>query len=58
MADNQRPERRGVPLVNAEYLDQPPHSELHVIDADHFIREEAQANTQRWVNAWWVSRHR
>jgi pimeloyl-ACP methyl ester carboxylesterase len=42
-----------VPLVNAEYLDQRlPHSQLHVIDAGHFIWEEAADEYAAVVSAW------
>jgi pimeloyl-ACP methyl ester carboxylesterase len=44
-----------VPLVNAEYLDQRlPHSELHVIDAGHFIWEDAADEYAAFVTAWWA----
>ena len=44
-----------VPLVNAEYLDQRlPHSQLHVIDAGHFIWEDAADEYAAVVSAWWT----
>jgi pimeloyl-ACP methyl ester carboxylesterase len=44
-----------VPLVNAEYLDQRlPHSQLHVIDAGHFIWEDAADEYAAVVRAWWA----
>ena len=44
-----------VPLVNAEYLDERlPHSELRVIDAGHFIWEDAADEYAEVVNAWWA----
>lgn len=44
-----------VPLVNAEYLhDRLPHSELRVIDAGHFIWEDAADEYATLVNAWWA----
>jgi pimeloyl-ACP methyl ester carboxylesterase len=44
-----------VPLVNAEYLDQRlPHSELRLIDAGHFIWEDAADEYADLVNAWWA----
>jgi len=43
-----------VPPVNAEYLHQRlPHSELHVIDAGHFIWEDAADEYAALVKAWW-----
>ena len=44
-----------VPLVNAEYLDERlPHSQLHVIDAGHFIWEDAADEYAALVTAWWA----
>jgi pimeloyl-ACP methyl ester carboxylesterase len=44
-----------VPPVNAEYLAQQlPHSELHMIDAGHFIWEDAADEYAALVNAWWA----
>jgi pimeloyl-ACP methyl ester carboxylesterase len=44
-----------VPLVNAEYLhERLPHSELRVIDAGHFIWEDAADEYAALVNAWWT----
>ena len=44
-----------VPPVNAEYLhDRLPHSELHLIDATHFIWEDAADEYAALVNAWWA----
>jgi pimeloyl-ACP methyl ester carboxylesterase len=46
---------RVVPLVNAEFLDERlPHSELSVIDAGHFIWEDAAEEYAALVNAWWA----
>lgn len=46
-----------VPLVNAEYLDQRlPHSELRVVDAGHFIWEDAADEYAALVSAWWAER--
>lgn len=46
---------RVVPLVNAEYLhERLPHSELHVIDAGHFIWEDAADEYADVVTAWWA----
>ncbi|HEX2339843.1 MAG TPA: alpha/beta hydrolase [Vicinamibacterales bacterium] len=43
-----------VPLVNAEYLhERLPHSELHVVDAGHFIWEDAADEYAQLVTAWW-----
>jgi pimeloyl-ACP methyl ester carboxylesterase len=45
-----------VPLVNAEYLDQRlPYSELRVIDAGHFVWEDAASEYAAFVTAWWAS---
>lgn len=44
-----------VPLVNAEYLhERLPHSELRVVDAGHFIWEDADDEYAALVNAWWA----
>jgi pimeloyl-ACP methyl ester carboxylesterase len=44
-----------VPLVNAQYLEQRlPHSQLHVIDAGHFIWEDAADEYAAAVSAWWA----
>jgi pimeloyl-ACP methyl ester carboxylesterase len=44
-----------VPPVNAEYLhERLPHSELHLIDAGHFIWEDAADEYAALVNAWWA----
>ena len=44
-----------VPSVNAEYLhDRLPHSELHLIDATHFVWEDAADEYAALVNAWWA----
>jgi pimeloyl-ACP methyl ester carboxylesterase len=44
-----------VPLVNAEYLhERLSHSELCVVDAGHFIWEDAADEYARLVNAWWA----
>jgi pimeloyl-ACP methyl ester carboxylesterase len=46
---------RVVPLVNAEYLhERLPRSELRVIDAGHFIWEDAADEYAALVNAWWT----
>jgi pimeloyl-ACP methyl ester carboxylesterase len=43
-----------VPPVNAEYLhDRLLHSDLHLIDATHFIWEDAADEYAGLVNAWW-----
>jgi pimeloyl-ACP methyl ester carboxylesterase len=48
-----------VPPVNAEYLhERLPHSELHLIDAGHFIWEDAADEYAALVNAWWADRYR
>jgi pimeloyl-ACP methyl ester carboxylesterase len=45
---------RVVPPVNAEYLhERLPHRELHLIDAGHFIWEDAADEYAAFVNAWW-----
>ncbi|PWT80569.1 MAG: hypothetical protein C5B57_12040 [Blastocatellia bacterium] len=44
-----------VPPVNAEYLhERLPHSELHLLDAGHFVREDAVDEYAALVNAWWA----
>jgi pimeloyl-ACP methyl ester carboxylesterase len=44
-----------VPPINAEYLhERLPHSELHLVDATHFIWEDAADEYARLVNAWWA----
>src|SRR5262249_19061003 len=44
-----------VPLVNAEYLrERLPRSELRVIDAGHFIWEDAADDYAALVTAWWA----
>jgi pimeloyl-ACP methyl ester carboxylesterase len=44
-----------VPLVNAEYLhERLPHSELHLIDASHFIWEDAADEYAALLTAWWA----
>jgi pimeloyl-ACP methyl ester carboxylesterase len=44
-----------VPPVNAQYLhDRLPRSELHLIDAAHFIWEDAADEYAALVNAWWA----
>ena len=44
-----------VPLVNAEYLhDRLPHNTLHVVDAGHFIWEDAAEEYAAVVSAWWA----
>jgi len=44
-----------VPLVNAEYLHQRlPYSHLHVVDAGHFIWEDAADEYAEVVSAWWA----
>jgi len=44
-----------VPLVNAEFLhDRLPHSELRVVDAVHFIWEDAADEYATLVQAWWA----
>jgi pimeloyl-ACP methyl ester carboxylesterase len=43
-----------VPLVNAEYLhERLPHSELRIIDATHFIWEDAADEYASLVTGWW-----
>ena len=44
-----------VPLVNAEYLhERLPHSELHIVDAGHFIWEDADDEYAAVVTSWWA----
>jgi pimeloyl-ACP methyl ester carboxylesterase len=44
-----------VPLVNARFLDaRLPYSELCVVDAGHFIWEEAATRYANLVNEWWA----
>jgi len=44
-----------VPLVNAEYLhERLPHSELRVVDAGHFLWEDASDEYAELVTAWWA----
>ena len=44
-----------VPPVNAEYLhERLPHSDLHLVDAGHFIWEDAADEYSALVNAWWA----
>jgi pimeloyl-ACP methyl ester carboxylesterase len=44
-----------VPPVNAEYLhERLPHRELHVLDAGHFVWEDAADEFAALVDAWWV----
>jgi pimeloyl-ACP methyl ester carboxylesterase len=44
-----------VPPVNAEYLhERLPQSELHLLDAGHFIWEDAADEYAALVNAWWA----
>jgi pimeloyl-ACP methyl ester carboxylesterase len=44
-----------VPLVNAEYLhERLPHSELRVVDAGHFIWEDAADEYAALITAWWA----
>ena len=46
---------RVVLAVNAEYLhERLPHSELHMIDATHFVWEDAADDYATLVNAWWA----
>jgi len=43
-----------VPPVNAEYLNERlPHSELHLLDAGHFVWEDAAAEYAALLSAWW-----
>jgi pimeloyl-ACP methyl ester carboxylesterase len=44
-----------VPPVNAEYLhERLPHSDLHLVDAGHFIWEDAADEYAALLNAWWA----
>jgi pimeloyl-ACP methyl ester carboxylesterase len=44
-----------VPPVNAEYLhERLPNSELHLLDAAHFVWEDAADEYAALVNAWWA----
>src|SRR5262249_854910 len=44
-----------VPPVNAEYLhERLPHSELHLIDAGHFVWEDAADEYAALLSAWWA----
>ena len=44
-----------VPPVNAEYLhERLPHSDLHLVDAGHFVWEDAADEYAALVNAWWA----
>ena len=44
-----------VPLVNAEYLhERLPHSDLRVVDAGHFVWEDAADEYAELVTAWWA----
>jgi pimeloyl-ACP methyl ester carboxylesterase len=44
-----------VPPVNTEYLhERLPHSELHLVDAGHFIWEDAADEYTALLNAWWA----
>ena len=44
-----------VPLVNAQYLDERlPHSEHRIVDAGHFIWEDADDEYAALVTAWWA----
>ena len=44
-----------VPPVNAEYLhERLPHSEMHLLDASHFVWEDAADDYAALVNAWWA----
>jgi len=45
-----------VPPVNAEYLhERLPHSELHLLDATHFVWEDAADEYAGLVNGWWTA---
>jgi pimeloyl-ACP methyl ester carboxylesterase len=49
---------RVVPVANAEYLhERLPRSKLDVIDAGHFIWEDAQDEYAALVTAWWRGGH-
>jgi pimeloyl-ACP methyl ester carboxylesterase len=44
-----------VPPVNSEYLhERLPHSELHLLDATHFVWEDAADEYAALVTAWWT----
>ncbi|HKA57668.1 MAG TPA: alpha/beta hydrolase, partial [Gemmatimonadales bacterium] len=44
-----------VPLVNAEFLhERLPHSELRIVDAVHFIWEDASEEYAALVKSWWA----
>jgi pimeloyl-ACP methyl ester carboxylesterase len=44
-----------VPPVNAEYLhERLPHSEVHLIDAGHFVWEDAAEEYAELVTSWWA----
>jgi pimeloyl-ACP methyl ester carboxylesterase len=44
-----------VPPINAEYLhERLPHSDLHLLDATHFIWEDAADEYAELVHAWWA----
>jgi len=44
-----------LPPINAEYLhERLPHSELHLIDATHFVWEDAADEYAALLNAWWA----
>jgi pimeloyl-ACP methyl ester carboxylesterase len=48
-----------VPPVNAEYLhERLPHSELRLLDATHFVWEDAADEYMALVNAWWAGGYR
>jgi pimeloyl-ACP methyl ester carboxylesterase len=48
-----------VPPVNAEFLhERLSHSELHLIDAGHFVWEDAADEYAALVRAWWADRYR
>jgi pimeloyl-ACP methyl ester carboxylesterase len=47
-----------VPPVNAEYLhERLPRSELNIIDAGHFIWEDAADTYAALVASWWAGDH-
>src|SRR5262245_29639890 len=44
-----------VPPINAEYLhERLPHSDLHLLDAGHFVWEDAADDYAALVTAWWA----
>jgi pimeloyl-ACP methyl ester carboxylesterase len=48
-----------VPPVNAEYLhERLPRSELHLLDAGHFVWEDAADECAALVTAWWNNGHK